>query len=468
MAMLDRGNGLDGDITISSNKNLNTEIIAAGRSYADMVSYNVTAIGNNYVTTNATPNGIIAGDKVILISLQGNGTNYANVGNYEIFEVFNVVSSTITFTTAKTKYYGTDSTDATLAIGWNNGHKVMIQRIPQYNNVTITNATITANTYDYSTGKGGIFSLFAKGAITINGTGKIDMTGKGYQTPNRVEDDNSSAGSGPKGQGFETTDPNWAYRTPNNPGGGAGRYNWDGGGAGGGYATQGVSPNCRGTVAIGGSSYGTADLAKLFMGASGASGWHSHWNGGYGGGAILIHASEINCVNSTSKITSDGVKGQDYAGNSAGGGGAGGSILLHVGAVVATSQNITALRGEKGVGFEGTGDYRSGGEGSVGRIAISHPANVTLTGNETSPATYDDGTLTMPYKISGLSTDPGKMRLYRMDTGAFVMEQEIEAGAYNASIGAPSAGPYLAVAIPTNTAKNATVYRDVTAVEEEV
>jgi hypothetical protein len=464
MGILDRGNGLDGDITITANKNLNTEIVAAGRSYADMISYSVTAISNNNVTTSATPNGIIAGDKVILINLQGDGSSYVNVGNYEILEVYSVVSTTITFTSNKTKYYGSGaSNDTNIGTGTGN-QRVIVQRIPQYNNITISNATVTGNAYDLQ--KGGILSIFAKGAITINGTGKIDMSYKGYTPPTALY--GGSQGSGPLGQGV-TIGSN-PRETPNNPGGGAGAASIDTAGAGGGYAETGSNSATRnGYYCYGGSSYGSADLSKLFMGATGGTA-AGYQYGGSGGGIILIHASEINCVNTTSKISANGQNSPNSTGaygvNQAPGGPAGGSVLLHIGAIVATSNNIEALKGLKGLGLNTT--TNDGGDGSVGRIAISHPASVTLTGNETSPAPYDDGTITMPYKISGLSTDPGKMRLYRMDTGAFVMEQEIEAGAYNATISAPYAGPYMSIAIPTNTSKNATVYRDVIAIEEEI
>lgn len=467
MAMLDRGNGLDGDVSISANKNLNTEVVASGRTYADMVSYSVTAIGNNNVTTSTTPNGLAAGDKVILINLQGDGSSYTNVGNYEIFEVYSVVSTIITFTVNKTKYYGSGvSNDTNIGTGTGN-QRVIVQRIPQYNNVTISNATVTGDTYNLQ--KGGILSLFAKGGITINGTGAISMSGKGYSPPTALY--NSAQGSGLLRQGIEITNNSTAYSTPNNPGGGAGTYQNDGGGAGGGFAAQGSSISCQGRLCVGGSAYGSETLDKLFMGATGgtAAGYQYGTNGG---GIILIHASEINCVNTTSKISANGPNSPNTTGaygvQAAPGGPAGGSILLHVGAIVATSQNIEAKKGLGGVGFVSGGDNRSGGDGSVGRIAISHPANVTLTGSETTPAPYDDATLTMPYKISGIASEAGTVRLYRMDTGAFVMEQEVDAGNYSASIGAPSAGPYLAVAIPTDTNKNATVYRDVTAVEEEV
>jgi len=363
----------------------------------------------------------------------------------------------------KTKYYGSGASNDTNIGTAPSNQRVIVQRIPQYNNVTITNATVTGDAYNLQ--KGGILSLFAKGAVTINGTGKIDMSYKGYQ--GRTDLYNGAQGDGPLKRGVEITNNSTAYYTPNNPGGGAGCYQQDGGGSGAGYAAQGSVISCQGRLSVGGAAYGTAALTQLFMGATGGTAVN-YLTGGAGGGIILIHASEINCVNSTSKISSNGQKPGNNTGGSAPGGGAGGSVLLHVGAIVATSNNIETLKGLGGVGFVSGGDNRSGGDGSVGRIAISHPANVTLTGNEASPAPYDDGTLTMPYKISGLASEAGTVRLYRMDTGAFVMEQEIESGAYNASIGAPSAGPYLAVAIPTDTNKNATVYRDVTAVEEEV
>jgi len=83
----------DGAVTFSGSQNINT-FVNTGRSYADGVSYAVSALGTNSITLASTPNGIVYGDEVILINLQGDATNYTNVGNYENFYITNVNPST--------------------------------------------------------------------------------------------------------------------------------------------------------------------------------------------------------------------------------------------------------------------------------------------------------------------------------------------------------------------------------------
>jgi hypothetical protein len=86
MAILNAGNGNDGNITISAAKNINTDILADGRSHADGVAYRINAITNNTVTTvTASPLGIAQNDEILLINLKGTSdVNYDNAGNYEI------------------------------------------------------------------------------------------------------------------------------------------------------------------------------------------------------------------------------------------------------------------------------------------------------------------------------------------------------------------------------------------------
>lgn len=395
MAELDRGNGSDGNVTFSANKNLNTDIVAGGRSYADMVVYSCSTVNSDNVITTATPNGIVAGDKVILINIQGDESSYTNVGNYEIFVVDSVNSNTITFTTSKTKYYGSGaSNDLNIGTGETN-QRVIIQRIPQYNDATI-NASVTLTGNSYGGASGGLFSIYVKGTLTINNNGGIDMSEKGYRYSTVY---NGGTGSGPLKIGFDPGSGN-PYSVTNPPGGAAGCDSWNGGGGGGGYATAGDNGGpASGHYFLGGSSYGSANLTDLFFGASGGGGWEDH-KGGRGGGIILIHATTITLVGSGSFISSNGADGTDYPGSSAAGGGAGGSILLHCGSVTASSNNIEALKGNKGVGFENPpSDVRSGGDGSVGRIAIYHPSDFSLTGNECSPTPYSSNTLTIGITI---------------------------------------------------------------------
>ena len=107
------GTGADGDITVNANLTINTDTIATGRSCADAVNYNVTAF--NVAGTEATVSPTISSgclaenDELLIINLQGTSTNYPNVGNYETLRVQSASGTTVTFKTAKTKYYGKTS-----------------------------------------------------------------------------------------------------------------------------------------------------------------------------------------------------------------------------------------------------------------------------------------------------------------------------------------------------------------------
>ena len=71
MPTLNLGDGADGSITISANKNINSDLITGGRSYADGVYSKVNEIGASSVTLPAGLDGLAAGDEVMLINLMG-------------------------------------------------------------------------------------------------------------------------------------------------------------------------------------------------------------------------------------------------------------------------------------------------------------------------------------------------------------------------------------------------------------
>ncbi|MBI2066178.1 hypothetical protein HYT60_01585, partial [Candidatus Woesebacteria bacterium] len=121
------GDGADGPITLSANKNINTDPIAPGRTSADGVNYAVSAIGTNTATATTAPAGIAAGDEVLLINLQGDATNSGNAGNYEFLNVQSVSVNTITFSSNVQKIYGATTSNSTLT-----GQKIAVQRVPNY------------------------------------------------------------------------------------------------------------------------------------------------------------------------------------------------------------------------------------------------------------------------------------------------------------------------------------------------
>ena len=87
-------------------------------------------------------------------------------------------SKTITFTTTKEKYYGTSSgSDSGIGTGGSE-MKVIVQRVPHYANLTVSeSATMTASKWNGT--KGGLMIFRVGGTLTNNGT--IDAGGIGYR-----------------------------------------------------------------------------------------------------------------------------------------------------------------------------------------------------------------------------------------------------------------------------------------------
>ena len=158
----DEGDGADGDVTVAGNSNINTATLAAGRSYADAVVYNATAFNtSNSVTVNATPNGIEAGDEIILYCAKGySGSDTTNIGNYEFLTVQSVDagSYTITFTTNKEKSYGNGAgLDSNVGTGGSD-MRVMVQRVPNYDNLTV-NSSVNLYPSEWDGNKGGLMAF---------------------------------------------------------------------------------------------------------------------------------------------------------------------------------------------------------------------------------------------------------------------------------------------------------------------
>jgi len=335
------GSGADGDVTISGVINLNTTAVASGRSYPDMVAYSVTSVGLSSCQTSEAPNGIEAGDAVLLINLRGAGNSQVdNVGNYEVFIVDSVVDTTVSFKSNKTKFFGNNGGDSNIGIGTGEtNQKVMLMRIPQYNNLTINSGgEIKGN--DWDGWKYGVVCFMVKGSASLVG----DITSPiGYRSGH---DQNGESYGG------------WTYGL-----GGGGRYWTDGKpGGGGAYAVDGED----GTGG-GGTAYGVASLSKIYFGSAGGSeGYHS---GGEGSGMVMVFAKTLDVYGT---ISSNG-----RPGDNSGGGGAGGSILIKSNKLTLHSSTIEALGNTFRI------------DGSDGRIAIYYNALMDSLSNVT-PTPYTD------------------------------------------------------------------------------
>jgi hypothetical protein len=422
---VDVGTGGDGDITVSSDTNINTTSLISGRSCADggdAVNYNISSF--NVAGTEATLSTIpstgclSAGDEVLIINLQGTSTAYDNVGNYETLEVQSVSGDTVTFKTAKVKYYG-NNTDDDSNLGTASGtQRVMLQRVPNYNNVTVnTSQNFYPSAWDGS--KGGVLFFRASGDVNVNGT--IHANNLGYRGGYGDEPDNDPGTSGGGiGDHFDVVGNSWFE---NGAGGGGG------GGGGGGNGTDGVgSPIDTNNY---GREVGYADLRKLIMGGGGGGGQDndsgnnssSQGKGGDGGGIIYIAGDAITVSGSLSSDGQDGTDpynaGADYT-DGAGGGGAGGSVFLQGNTLNVDGASVAGGNGEENTGA--LSGNQSGGDGADGRIAVYY--SDSYTGSTSNPSTtnfYEVG-----YNYYGLYNSPVIPTLNSQSYGDIRWEESLD------------------------------------------
>jgi len=378
---LNTGTGADGTgVVTSATVYLDTTSIS-GRSCADAVNYNVANGGltSTSATLTTTPSAgcLNPGDEVLLINLQGTSSSTVNVGNYETLRVLSVSSNTVNFTTSKKYYYGDNATDDT-NIGITSGtQRVMLQRVPNYTNVTIPVGDDLVTTGWNSTTKGGVVFFRATGTVSI--AGQINMSNAGYTLGASAAKTYGNQGEGTAGNPQAGSSSN----VGNGGGGGAGNGSCSGtlcasGGGGGGNSvagTTGTNGSSATPGGTGGTAVGNTGLTDLYFGGGGGAGGGSSGSGvpgagGYGGGIVVISAGTISVSGS---ITANGSAGGASAGyEGGGGGGAGGSIALSGQSVTVGSGLVTATAGAGG---------SNGGAGAPGRIAIYYGTSFSTSTN---------------------------------------------------------------------------------------
>jgi len=422
------GSGADGAITISANKNLNTNAIATGRTKPDAVNYSVTALSANTATLSVAPvaGELAVGDEVLLINLKGISTAYDNVGNYESFLIQSVSDNVVTFSTNKTKFYGNGVSDDTNIGTGSTNQKVMLQRVPNYTNVTVSDGyTLTVSDWDGN--KGGVIFFRASGTVSVKG---MILAGRGYTGGVMIGDvsgygDGGETYNGKAGAGASWVPLDVAATSGQGGGGGCSGYGGHsgaagaagaggggggrayGGGGGGGYRTvgSGGSNGFPGSGAIGGDgsstpsgpssgsgcsgggggTYGSDQLTKLYLGSGGGAS-SGLGNGISGGGIILIKANQIDADLNGSINDS---------GNASGGmpgGGSGGSLYLVNNTISAGFNLVSAVGGAGGIWGVG----RFGGTGGNGGIRVDFVDGYSGT---TTPSSYS-GTATGDYYSS--------------------------------------------------------------------
>jgi hypothetical protein len=383
------GTGNDGDVTISASTNINTTNSISGRSCADggdAVNYSVTALSSNAATLDIDPSSgcLSVGDEVLLINLAGTTTSIVNLGNYEVLEILDISGRNIYFTADKSNYYGEGESDDSL-IGVNNEtQRVMLQRVPNYNNLTV-NSGITFYPDSWNGSKGGVIFFKVSGTASISGT--ISAEGKGYRggAYNAVYGGSPGEGaamtSGVYGEGGDATNPATSGEDGLwSGGGGAGRYGNIGGLIGGSGSTNPASSG-------GGGGGSTTRPNTTYNGNGGGGGGGGHATPGIGGSSNGYDVSK----GEDGSYTGSGTGGisEFYDSANRGGGGGGGSAMYF-------SEDLGTLTfgGGGGGGSRGQGSsskYYEGTSGANGGgIVFISANNVSISGTVTSNGSNAD------------------------------------------------------------------------------
>ena len=363
---IDVGTGLDGDVAVSSNTNINVTNLITNRACVDggdAVNYSVTALTSRSATITKSPSTgcLSAGDEILLINLAGGTSAFGNVGNYETLRVESIALNVINFTTSKTKYYGNGKNSDDTNIGTGAGsQRVMLQRVPNYRNLVVDSG-INYYPSAWDGTKGGVIFFRANSAVSVNVTGTINANILGYV---------GGAGGGAYaggigGESFCST----------NAGGSGGSYvaagsaGTCGGGGGGGSNTGTTQAGGAGSAGLGGAGGGGGGGYDGSAGSYGAGGA----GGGYGSGGAGGGSNGLGIVNNGGTNSSgNGVSGYD-PGNDRGGNGGGGGTY--------GDPNLsTLIFGSGGAGGGGGLNYAGGAGGSGGGIVYIAANSITVSG----------------------------------------------------------------------------------------
>ncbi|MCB9796862.1 MAG: hypothetical protein H6741_29525 [Alphaproteobacteria bacterium] len=252
------GSGADGDLSLSgASFNLSTDA-SGSRSFADGVSWVISgsyAASDTSLSLDGYAGGLEAGDELLLLVVQGDTSTYADAGSYELIRVEAVDSSgNVTVGGLSQAYDGAS-------------YAVLAQRVPNYGDVTLVSASITANGWDGSLG--GVVAFRAAGTVSVDASSSIDASGLGYR--------GGSGGSGSSGGGGGET----YVGVDGNGGNDNSNVSSGGGGTG--------EPTGQSTLGTGGpggfgSGGGGADGSDNSDDGAGGGGGGAYAGGGGGGG----------------------------------------------------------------------------------------------------------------------------------------------------------------------------------------
>ena len=393
-----------------------TNISGIVNSYHAVIDISTTAAKLDNVT------GLAYGNTVLIVQMKGASINTANnasfgdttslsyAGNYEIATICLVSNDSVYFFNQLINSYDKD-------------YKVQLVKFGEYYSASVID-TVKAQSWNSSTGKGGVLAIKVEEDLTLNAPLFADSTGYkggafylhsgacGFLNPvgsgYAYDATSGSASNGAyKGEGVADvpTNVDGARGAPANGGGGGNNHNNGGGGGanltaggnGGGNFSTGPS-GCTGNYqGRGGKALSTWNNTKIFMGGGGGAG-HANstvqtYAGGKGGGIIIVIAKNI--IGNSYKISSNGQAGRSTTYDGASGGGAGGTIIMNVSNTYSGSLTIQANGGNGGNEDDDNSSgrcYGAGGGGSGGIIYFNGSVPAITT-------SYTGGT-------AGINIDP--------------------------------------------------------------
>ncbi len=359
----------------------------------------VSAIDCDNILTVTDASAFAAGDKVMLVQMQGATidlsntssfgtiTDYGSAGQYEINEVSSSGPGAVGLLYALENTY-----DFSAA--------VQLVRIPVYESALVTD-TVTCPAWDGSTG--GIVAIMVNGALILEAP--IMASGKGFSGGEEINYPDScpvglsftgyrtsvlSGNGAPKGAGLAVVADSQRGGRGKLANGGGGGNDHNAGGGGGSLGASGGNGGERieSFFSCPGPGYGLPGFVpdnsnaanRIYLGGGGGCGHGNNGNGsagGNGGGIIFLQAESID--GNGQSLIANGIASDNANGDGAGGGGAGGTLLLDIDGI--TSDVLVELRGGNGGSVTGIACTGPGGGGSGGLVrhtGSSLPAGIFI------------------------------------------------------------------------------------------
>lgn len=370
------GNGSDGDHTINSSFDMDNATLF-GRKFSQQTRVTgITNVAGNFKNlTVADSTGILAGDEVLVLvvaadldtSCQAGGQLYR--GFHKFARVTNIPDGT---TVVVDRNIVTSGVQGAVMANGNTVSgaicKVMLVRVPNFRNLTITGpSTLSAIAQSFTAVTGGVVAFKVSHLLNQNTFNLIlDATGKGFAG-------GLQGGTNTAGVNVGKFRSNSSASVLNGAGGAEGAGTKGGGGG------SNLGPNA-GNGGDGGGNVGSGALATslacatppcLFFGGGGGGGFGTD-NGGNGGGIVLVNARRMK-GSGVLLINNKGNPGGPGAGGGSGPGGGGGGHTVVLSENPSLMNNIQ-LELSGGDGKNGNTNGSGGGGGGGGNGVIKYCA----------------------------------------------------------------------------------------------